>query len=127
MEAGRWTLAELVERVAVALTVGYDGAASGRVRDVPDARTVRYYTTVGLLDRPAEMRGRTAYYGRRHLAQLVAIKRLQARGRTLAEVQEELVGLPDAALEGIAAVPAAAATAAVKSVDAAGRADGRFW
>src|SRR5215212_2263085 len=33
------------------------------------------------------MRGRTALYGRRHLAQVVAIKRLQAMGRSLAEIQ----------------------------------------
>ena len=76
-----WTIDELGERVAEALGgPGYDGVPSGRVRDVPDLRTIRYYTTLGLLDRPAAMRGRTALYGPRHLLQLVAIKRLQARG-----------------------------------------------
>ena len=75
---------------------------SGRVRDVPDLRTIRYYTTLGLLDRPAAMRGRTALYGARHLLQLVAIKRLQARGLSLAAVQERVVGLSDAALRRLA-------------------------
>jgi DNA-binding transcriptional MerR regulator len=97
-----WTIDELGDRVALALSVDYDGQASGRVRDVPDRRTIRYYTTLGLIDRSAEMRGRTALYGRRHLLQLVSIKRLQARGLSLRELQEQLLGLTDAALEQIA-------------------------
>src|SRR6267154_4882891 len=88
-----WTIDELGSRVALALSVDYDGQASGRVRDVPDRRTIRYYTTLGLIDRPTEMRGRTALYSRRHLLQLVAIKRLQAQGSTIAELQRALLGL----------------------------------
>ena len=94
----RWTLDDLTVRVAAALAQGYDGAASGRVRDVPDRRTIRYYTTLGLVDRPAEMRGRTALYGRRHLLQIVAIKKLQALGCSLVEVQERLAGRTDTEL-----------------------------
>ncbi|HKD96954.1 MAG TPA: MerR family transcriptional regulator [Micromonosporaceae bacterium] len=100
-----WTLAELAERVAGALSSGYDGQVNRRVTEVPDVRAIRYYTTLGLLDRPAEMRGRTALYGPRHLWQLVAIKRLQADGRSLAEIQQELTGAPDAALRRLAAIP----------------------
>ncbi len=101
-----WTLAELTDRVAEALAVGYRGQRSGRVRDVPDQRAIRWYTTLGLVDRPAAMRGRTALYGRRHLLQLVAIKRLQAEGRSLAEVQVELAATGDERLERIARLPA---------------------
>src|SRR5215467_8773892 len=101
-----WTLDDLGARVALALAVDYSGQANGRVRDVPDRRTIRYYTTLGLVDRPAAMRGRTALYGMRHLLQLVAIKRLQADGRSLAEVQQELAGAPDAALRRLANIPA---------------------
>jgi DNA-binding transcriptional MerR regulator len=94
-----WTIDELSERVAGSLEESdYGGVLSGRVRDLPDLRTIRYYTTLGLLDRPAAMRGRTALYGTRHLLQLVAIKRLQARGLSLAEVQERVVGLSNTAL-----------------------------
>src|SRR5438105_13525807 len=100
-----WTIDELGTRVALALSVDYEGQASGRVRDIPDRRTIRYYTTLGLIDRPAELRGRTALYGRRHLLQLVAIKRLQAAGRSLAEVQARLVGRTDADLAEIARLP----------------------
>jgi MerR HTH family regulatory protein len=105
-ERGLWTIDELSAKVAEALSAGYGGVPSGRVRDVPDSRTIRYYTTLGLLDRPAAMQGRTALYGLRHLLQLVAIKRLQARGLSLAAVQERVIGLSNAALRKIAAVPA---------------------
>src|SRR6266511_973198 len=65
-------------------------------------RSGTYYTTLGLLDRPAEMRGRTAYYGPRHLLQLLAIKRLQAAGRTLTEIQQTLLGLSEGELRRLA-------------------------
>jgi DNA-binding transcriptional MerR regulator len=99
-----WTLDELGARVRDALAVGYEPAQSGRIRAVPDRRTIRYYTTLGLIDRPKAMRGRTALYGRKHLLQLVAIKRLQAEGQTLSQVQSRLAGLTVRALSGIARV-----------------------
>jgi DNA-binding transcriptional MerR regulator len=98
----RWTLAELTARVAIALTEADIDQQSARVRDVPNARTIRYYTTIGLLDRPLAFRGRTALYGRRHLLQIVAIKRLQARGEALEAVQQRLLGLTDEALAAMA-------------------------
>ncbi len=100
-----WTIDELGARVAEALSVDYAGPPNDRIRDVPDCRTIRYYTTLGLLDRPAAMRGRTALYGPRHLMQLVAIKRLQAEGQSLAEVQQRLLGLTDTALGQLARLP----------------------
>jgi hypothetical protein len=100
-----WTLDELVERVGAALETEYPGAPNGRVRDVPDRRAIRWYATRGLVDRPSAMRGRVALYGPRHLFQLVALKRRQAEGRTLAEIQAELAGAPDDTLASIAAVP----------------------
>jgi DNA-binding transcriptional MerR regulator len=100
-----WTLDELCAQAALALATDYPGQASGRVREVPDRRVVRYYTTLGLLDRPAAMRGRTALYGRRHLLQLVAIKRLQANGLSLTEVQARLLGQSTSALETVARLP----------------------
>jgi DNA-binding transcriptional MerR regulator len=105
MDTGLWTMAELADRVADALSSGYGGQQSRRVANVPDTRAIRYYTTLGLLDRPAEMRGRTAFYGPRHLWQLVAIKRLQADGRTLAEIQQELAAASDGSLKRLAGLP----------------------
>jgi DNA-binding transcriptional MerR regulator len=97
-----WTLDELTKRVDAALSVGYHGQPSGRVRDLPDRRAIRWYTTIGLVDRPAAIRGRTAMYGPRHLLQLVAIKRLQAQGRALVAIQAELAGATDAQLARVA-------------------------
>jgi DNA-binding transcriptional MerR regulator len=124
-----WTIDELGQRVAEALGgPGYEGVPSGRVRDVPDLRTIRYYTTLGLLDRAAAMRGRTALYGPRHLLQLVAVKRLQARGLSLAAVQERVVGLSDASLRRLAAVEAVAKKAAVSPPTLAAESRGEsFW
>jgi len=81
-----WTLPELVAEVATRIAA-LPAPRNGQVRAVPDDRTVRYYATIGLLDRPSAMRGRTALYGKKHVAQVVAIKRLQAMGRSLSEIQ----------------------------------------
>ena len=101
----RWTLEELERTARDALdAAGHAGVGSGRVRDLPDQRAIRYYATLGLLDRPHAYRGRTALYGVRHLLQLTAIKRLQAQGRSLAQVQRELLGASAAELARIAGV-----------------------
>ncbi len=98
--AALWTLPELTERVDAALAAEDGAIPSGRVRDVPDARTIRWYQTTGLVDRP-EHRGRTAMYSERHLLQLIAIKRLQQQGLPLNEIQARLAGLDDDALAAI--------------------------
>ena len=92
-----WTLPELVAEVAARLAA-LPAPKNGQVRAVPDDRTVRYYGTIGLLDRPLAMRGRTALYGVKHLAQVVAIKRMQQMGRSLGEVQQLWTTLDDATL-----------------------------
>ncbi len=136
-----WTIDELTQLVGEALAVDYSGQPNGRIREVPDRRTIRWYTTIGLLDRPAAMRGRTALYNRRHLMQLVAVKRLQADGRSIAQVQEALLGADDRTLTGLARLPEPAAlkSAALESATpelaspepATGRspdrAPARFW
>jgi DNA-binding transcriptional MerR regulator len=101
-----WTLTELSAQVDVALAVDYPGQVNGRVREVPDIRTIRYYTTRGLLDPPAQMRGRTALYGERHLLQLVAIKRLQTKGLSLTEIQPRVMGQTNSVLRRLAQLPA---------------------
>jgi DNA-binding transcriptional MerR regulator len=79
-------LQELVAEVAARIAA-LPAPRNGQVRAIPDDRTVRYYATIGLLGRPNAMRGRTALYGPKHVAQVVAIKRLQAMGRSLSEIQ----------------------------------------
>ena len=121
-----WTLSDLVAEVAARITA-LPAPSNGQVRAVPDERTVRYYGTIGLLDRPLAMRGRTALYGRRHLAQVVAIKRLQTMGQSLAEIQARWPTLDEltlARMSGIA-LPAGAAGAPAVQPRPTGRKD--FW
>ena len=84
-----------------------DRRADGRVAPVPDARTVRYYTTLGLVDRPRIV-DREARYGGRHVLQLAAIGRLQGEGARLADIQRQLYGKSDAELQGLFATATAA-------------------
>src|SRR5437763_8613572 len=103
-------LDELSDRVAGELAErGLLGAAAdARVSAAPDARTVRYYTTLGLRDR-RRIEGRQARYGERHLLQLRAIKALQAVDLPLAEIQQRLYGRSDAELKALGDMLAARA------------------
>ncbi|HJT35266.1 MAG TPA: MerR family transcriptional regulator [Pirellulales bacterium] len=102
----RWKITELADVVRQVLAgVGNVEQPSARVCDVPDLRTIRYYTTLGIVDRPVEMRGRTAFYAWRHVWQLLAIKQLQAGGSSLVEVQQRLAGADDRMLKRLAGVP----------------------
>jgi DNA-binding transcriptional MerR regulator len=94
------SLDELSSEVAAQLEKrGLLGVApDARVSAAPDARTVRYYTTLGLLDRPA-IENRQARYAQRHLLQLLAIKVLQSLDLPLAQIQQALYGRSDAELQ----------------------------
>jgi DNA-binding transcriptional MerR regulator len=67
-------------------------ATDGRVSLRPDARTIRYYQSLGLADRPIRYEGRRAIYGYRHLLQVLCVKLLQASGYSLAQSQRALSG-----------------------------------
>ena len=100
----RLTLDELANEVQSML--GEKGLlkaqADARISPAPDPRTVRYYTTLGLLDRP-EIVAREARYTRRHVLQLCAVKAMQASGLPLAEIQSRLYARTDAELEALIA------------------------
>jgi DNA-binding transcriptional MerR regulator len=100
----RLTLDELANEVQTMLGGKglLEAQADGRISPAPDPRTVRYYTTLGLLDRP-EIVEREARYGRRHVLQLCAIKAMQATGSPLAEIQAQLYAKTDAELEALIA------------------------
>jgi len=100
-----WTLEELRAHAEALLEAEEIASGSGRVRAIPDERTLRYYTTLGLLSGPARLKGRKAFYDRRHLAQVVAIKRLQALGMSLAQIQQELAGATPREVESMARLP----------------------
>ena len=100
-----WTLDDLCGRAEAVLAAQGIASENGRIRTLPDERTLRYYTTLGLLARPSAFRGRTAFYDRTHLSQVVAIKRLQALGHSLAQIQERLAGLTSREVETLAQLP----------------------
>jgi len=120
MTGRRYTLADLADACAAALDALGVEARNGQVRDRPDIRTIRYYGTLGLVDRPAEMAGRTALYSDRHLLQVLAVKALQARGASLADVQRSLVGASEAELRSAVGPELSAALAAVAGPAASG-------
>jgi DNA-binding transcriptional MerR regulator len=120
-----WTIEQLPDQVAALLADNYDGQSNGRVRELPNGRTIRWYTTIGLVDRPMAMRGRTALYGWRHLLQLAAVKKLQSAGRTLAEIQELLLGATDRRLQELAEIPRAHVDVVTPQVDV--KVSESFW
>lgn len=73
--------------------------------------TVRFYQSRGLLP-PPRRQGRVAFYGDEHVERLARVRRLQARGLTLATIQRLLAGELDAADEAlVTAVSSTSATA----------------
>ncbi len=89
----RWTLEALADAAgSVLAAMPALGQTDGRVNPRPDLRTLRYYQSVGLLDRSDRDFPRAQGYGYRHLLQVVATKALQATGLPLAQVQLGLVG-----------------------------------
>jgi DNA-binding transcriptional MerR regulator len=127
MDDDTWTIGELAEQAADLL--GSQPSLGGRVREVPNERLIRWYTTIGLLDPPLARRGRIALYGPRHLLQLVAIKRRQADGRSIADIQAELTGATDETLSSIASIPVPRRVPPTQPVPAAvpTATRGRFW
>ena len=94
------SLEELAMQVAALLEESGLNQNDNRVSSLPDARTARYYSTLGLLDRP-RMEGRQARDNKRHVLQLLAIKSLQALSMPLAQIQSKLYGLTDDELEAL--------------------------
>lgn len=84
------TLTALAAAVSAQLQAEGVVPGNGQVSARVDERTLRYYVTLGLLDRPVARQGRVAVYGDRHAAQAVAVKRLQAAGWPLADIQRRL-------------------------------------
>jgi DNA-binding transcriptional MerR regulator len=116
-----WTLVELSSRAEARLAeLGlHESPVDGRVSRAADPRTVRYYQSLGILDRPLSYEGHKARYGPRHLLQLLAVKALQRYRLPLAEIQTRLYGRSDAELEALLASvprPSAAPTVPVSTV-----------
>src|SRR5262245_9036794 len=132
MNAATWTLEALQARVTASLARISLSQANGQVAEVPNARAIRYYQTLGLLSRPVQD-GRIALYGQQHLEQLVAIKRLQARGLSLAQVQSHMLSLMPEGIAALASLPmleenaAAPAGSGAAARKAAASREHSFW
>lgn len=87
-----WSLEELSQLSQAEMERRRIPTPGGRVSQVPTTRTIRYYTSLGLVDRPLAYDGGLAQYGPRHLLQLLAIKVLQAEYLPLPEIQKQLYG-----------------------------------
>jgi len=94
-----FTLPELTEQVKSILGPAYP--VSAWARELPSETTIRYYRSLGLVDPPAQKRGRVALYSDRHLSQIVATKRLQATGLLLDEIRRRLSGMKPAQLHDV--------------------------
>jgi len=73
---------------------------SGRTQDEVNPRLIRHYTTQGLLDPPLK-EGRGAVYNRRHLLQLLALRRLMVDGHSAQALKTLLGTQNDAELEAL--------------------------
>jgi DNA-binding transcriptional MerR regulator len=87
-----WSLEELSQHSQRELEERKIPNPGGRVSQTLSARTIRYYTSLGLVDRPLSYDGGIAKYGPRHLLQLLAIKILQSEYLPLPEIQKQLFG-----------------------------------
>lgn len=96
-----WSLEELSQHSQRELEVRKIPNPGGRVSQTLSARTIRYYTSLGLVDRPLAYDGGIARYGPRHLLQLLAIKILQAEYLPLPEIQKQLFGRGESELQEI--------------------------
>ncbi|GGM19423.1 MerR family transcriptional regulator [Deinococcus aerophilus] len=74
---------------------------AARPKDEVNARLVRHYTTVGLLPLPRR-EGREARYGRLHLLQLLALRRLMADGLSGKALYSTLSGQDETGLAQLA-------------------------
>jgi DNA-binding transcriptional MerR regulator len=76
---------------------------SDRVAETLNERTLRYYITEGLIDRPLGKEGTAALYGYRHLLQALIVKALQGAYLPIKRIKEILAGKNDRELEAVLA------------------------
>lgn len=92
------TLDELTEHAHTLLAKLAPEQTRYKVAARPDARTVRYYVSQGLLAKPQSYAGGRARYSGGHLLRLLYIKKQQAEHQSLRRIAELLRGATDASL-----------------------------
>jgi len=96
-------LDELVEIANHLISLVVPEQPSDRVAETLNERTLRYYITEGLIDRPLGKEGTAALYGYRHLLQIVAVKLLQGSYLPIRRIREILADKSNEELEMILA------------------------
>jgi DNA-binding transcriptional MerR regulator len=89
------TLAQAVDRANALLSAATRPQRDGRVRPTLDARTMRYYQTLGIVPPPRRAGGRRAVYRSTHLVRAVTTKLLQVGGDRLHSIAARLANQPD--------------------------------
>jgi DNA-binding transcriptional MerR regulator len=92
-------LDELVEIANHLISLVVPQQPSDRVAETLNERTLRYYITEGLIDRPLGKEGTAALYGYRHLVQIVAVKLLQGSYLPIRRIREVLADKSNEELE----------------------------
>lgn len=105
------TLDELVDAAEFLLRSIAPTQQKWKVSARPDARTVRYYVSEGLLPKPLGYVSGRARYGLVHLLPLLFIKKHQAEHETLRQIRGRLEGMSLAELEAALFVASPAPTA----------------
>lgn len=93
-----WNARGLAAHVTALVDAAGLRPTNASARAAPSARSVRFYVSTGLLDRP-EGTGTAATYTYRHLLQLLAIKIRQREGQTLDLIRNEMREVTGDALE----------------------------
>lgn len=86
---------QAVDRANALLAAATRPQTDGRVRPMLDARTVRYYQSLGIVPPPRRAGGRRAVYRSTHLVRAVMTKLLQAGGTRLGDVAAYMSGRSD--------------------------------
>ncbi len=94
-------LDELIEIANEFIKVVAPEQPSDRIAETLNERSLRYYITEGLVDRPLGKEGTAALYGFRHLLQILAVKRLQGSYLPIKRIREVLAGKSNEELERI--------------------------
>ena len=103
--ANGWSLDELVAAVNALLPrflplAEHRPDSAGKVREEVNARLVRHYAGLGLLDENAR-EGREARYGFRHLLQLLLVRRFLIEGYPASVITNLIAGKTDAELRAL--------------------------
>ncbi|MGE5752887.1 MAG: succinate CoA transferase [Deltaproteobacteria bacterium] len=95
------TLEELVALAFRWTPVAAGKQARYKVAEVASERTIRYYATTGLIDKPLRYSGTRAVYGYRHFLQVLVVKALQSRDLPLRKIRAMIGGRADDYLEAV--------------------------